>query len=102
MLYYIYKVKENKSDSEVHIMRIYVVTEMIDLKVKRITGATADRERALGMACAVMKDRLRNHLDITDLNKYLAKENEELDHYTQCGINCIDTYNTVQITVFDD
>ena len=36
MLYYIYKVKENQSESEVHIMRIYVVTEMIDLKVKRM------------------------------------------------------------------
>lgn len=83
-------------------MKIYVVTEMIDLKVKRITGATADRERALGMACVVMKDRLRNHLDITDLNEYLAEQKEEFDHYTQFGINCIDTYDTVQITVFDD
>lgn len=83
-------------------MRIYVVTEMTDLKVKRIAGSTADRERALGMACVVMKDRLRNHLDITDLNEYIAKEKEEFDRYTQCGINCIDTYNTVQITMFDD
>ncbi len=84
-------------------MRIYVVTEMNeDITYKRIHGATTDRERALGMACVVMKDRLKNHLDITDLNEYVTREKKELDHYTQCGINCIDTYDTVQITVFDD
>ena len=102
MLYYIYKVKENQSESEVNIMRIYVVTEMKgSMEFSGIHGATTDREKAIRMAQVVMRDALRGITSI-DIDKYIAKQTDYFDRSTRYGMNCIDTCTTVQITMFDD
>lgn len=83
-------------------MRIYVVTEMNDdMTYKRIHGATTDREAALNMAQVVMKDTLRGITTI-DIEKYITKQIDCFDRSTRYGMSCIDTLNTVQITVFND
>lgn len=83
-------------------MRIYVVTKMNDdMTYKRIHGATTDRETALKMAQVVMQDTLRGIATI-DIDKYIRKQIEYFDRSTHCGMTCIDTLNTVQITMFND
>lgn len=85
-------------------MRIYVVTEMNeDMTYKRIHGATTDRETTLKMAQVVMHDTLRS-LAAIDIDKYIRKQIEYFDRSTHLGMTmtCIDTLNTVQITVFND
>ena len=83
-------------------MRIYVVTKMNDdMTFKGIHGATTDRETALNMAQVVMRDTLRGITTI-DIDKYIRKQVDYFDRATRYGMNCIDTCNTVQITMFDD
>lgn len=83
-------------------MRIYVVTEMNeDMTYKRIHGATTDRETALKMAQVVMHDALQS-LTTIDVDKYIRKQIEYFDRSTRYGMNCIDTLNTIQITMFND
>ena len=84
-------------------MTIFVVTEMNeDMTYKRIHGATTDRETAVNMAEVVLRTRLKGNLDEGEFYRYVNKEVAQFNRFTKWGMNCIDTLNTVQITMFDD